>query len=106
MIAPVSFPQASTLPGLAMTPSVGSGGPVATTHGESGSFSSVLQSFANSTIETLKQGEAAAVGGITGAVPVQSMVEHVLAAERTLQAAVAVRDKLVTAYLEISRMQI
>jgi flagellar hook-basal body complex protein FliE len=38
--------------------------------------------------------------------PLQTVVERVMAAERTLQAALAVRDKAVSSYLEVSRMQI
>jgi flagellar hook-basal body complex protein FliE len=37
---------------------------------------------------------------------VQQVVEAVMAAEQALQSAIAVRDKVVSAYLEISRMQI
>lgn len=69
-------------------------------------FGSILLNLATSAVDTLKQGESAAAAGITGAMPVQQVVEQVLAAERTLQAAVAIRDKMVGAYLEVSRMQI
>lgn len=69
-------------------------------------FSAALQNVVASAAATLRQGEAAAIGGIQGAVPVQQVVEQVLAAERTLQAAIAIRDKLTGAYLEINRMQI
>jgi flagellar hook-basal body complex protein FliE len=56
--------------------------------------------------DILKEGEAAAIKGVTGELPLQQAVEKVLEAERSLQAAIAVRDKIVSAYLEISRMQI
>lgn len=69
-------------------------------------FSSVLQSVASSAVDTLRQGEAAAAQGILGTLPVQQVVDQVMAAERTLQATLAIRDKLVGAYTEISRMQI
>ena len=36
----------------------------------------------------------------------QQVVEAVMAAEQTLQSAIAIRDKVVSAYLEISRMAI
>jgi flagellar hook-basal body complex protein FliE len=54
----------------------------------------------------VRSGEAAAVAGVQGSLPLQTVVERVMAAERTLQAALAVRDKAVGAYQEISRMQI
>lgn len=71
-----------------------------------GDFGSVLREVAASAIGTLRQGEEAAAAGITGTMPVQEVVDKVLAAERTLQTAVALRDKLAGAYLEITRMQI
>ncbi len=69
-------------------------------------FSSVLQNVIASATATVRQGEAAAIGGIQGTAPVQQVVEQVLEAERTVQVAIAIRDKLVGAYLEITRMQI
>lgn len=69
-------------------------------------FSSVLQDVIASAAASVRQGEAAAIGGIQGTVPVQQVVEQVLEAERTVQAAIAIRDKLVGAYLDITRMQI
>ena len=71
-----------------------------------GDFGTLLSSLAGSALDTLKQGEAAALQGVQGNMPVQQVVDRVLAAERTLQAGLAIRDKLVTAFLDISRMQI
>ena len=69
-------------------------------------FGSVLGNIAASAIGTLEQGEAAAIQGIQGSMPMQQVVDRVLDAERTLQATLAIRDKLVSSFLEISRMQI
>lgn len=69
-------------------------------------FASMLGKLAGETADTLRQGEAAALSGMTGNLPLQAVVDRVMAAERTLQTAVAVRDKVVSAYLEVSRMQI
>lgn len=69
-------------------------------------FASMLGRLAGETAETLRQGEAAALSGISGSLPLQTVVDRVMAAERTLQTAIAVRDKAVSAYLEVSRMQI
>ncbi len=69
-------------------------------------FTSMLSRLAGETAETLRHGESAALSGMTGNLPLQTMVERVMAAERTLQSAIAVRDKVVSAYLEVSRMQI
>ena len=80
-------------------------GPTATSQ-PGGDFASMLGKLAGETASTLRQGEAAALSGITGGLPLQTVVDRVMAAERTLQTAIAVRDKVVSAYLEISRMQI
>ena len=41
-----------------------------------------------------------------GDVSTREVVDSVMSAERSLQAAIAIRDKIVTAYLEVSRMAI
>ena len=69
-------------------------------------FGKVLADVANNTVDALKSGESAAIGGITGSRSVQSVVDAMLNAEQALQTAIAVRDKLVSAYQEISRMNI
>ena len=69
-------------------------------------FGSMLASMASDTFDTLKAAEATSVAGITDKASVQQVVESVMAAEQSLQTALAVRDKVVSAYLEISRMTI
>jgi flagellar hook-basal body complex protein FliE len=69
-------------------------------------FGEVLQQLADDAANALRAGEAAAVSGVQGKLATQDVVEAVMAAEHTLQTAVAVRDKVVSAYLEISRMAI
>lgn len=72
----------------------------------SADFSKVLADVASSTVNTLKAGEATAIGGIGGTRTTQQVVEAVMNAEQALQTAIAVRDKLISAYQEISRMAI
>lgn len=69
-------------------------------------FGAVLGDVAARGVETIARAEAASIAGIRGEAPVQKVVEAVLEAERTLQTAIAVRDKVVQAYQEISRMAI
>ncbi|MDI4234840.1 flagellar hook-basal body complex protein FliE [Bradyrhizobium sp. 31Argb] len=69
-------------------------------------FDGVLEQVAADAIGSLKGGEAASVSYIQGKVSAQSVVEAVMSAEQTLQMAVAVRDKVVQAYQEVSRMAI
>lgn len=56
--------------------------------------------------QQLRQAEATSIKGIQGQASLQEVVETVMSAEQSLQAAIAVRDKIVSAYLEISRMAI
>jgi len=69
-------------------------------------FSQVLANVATDAIGTVRTGEAMAISGIEGKASIQSVVAAVMAAEQTLQAAVSIRDKVVSAYQEISRMAI
>jgi len=73
---------------------------------EGGTFDQVLGQVVNGAIETVQAGEAAAIQGVKGALPAFKVVEAVMSAQRTLQEALAVRDKAVSAYHEISRMTI
>jgi flagellar hook-basal body complex protein FliE len=70
------------------------------------SFSEVLAEIAGSGLHALRQGEAAALAGIQGQASVQQVVQAVMSAEQSLQTAIAIRDKVVAAYQEISRMAI
>jgi flagellar hook-basal body complex protein FliE len=69
-------------------------------------FSQMLAQVAADATGSLRSGEAAAMAGIQGKAPVQDVVDAVLNAERALQTTLAVRDKLVSAFQEISRMAI
>ncbi|MBN9022727.1 MAG: flagellar hook-basal body complex protein FliE [Rhizobiales bacterium] len=71
-----------------------------------GDFGSVLSEVAGQAMDTLKSGEAAAIQGIGGGMALQDVVSAIMAAEQTLQTAIAIRDKVVSAYQEISRMAI
>jgi flagellar hook-basal body complex protein FliE len=88
------------------------GGPAATSSvgpaasGAGGDFTKVLADMASSTVDALKTGESTAIAGINGGKSVQQVVDAVMNAEQALQTAVAVRDKLISAYQEISRMAI
>lgn len=102
----VSFPASLGLPELVMRPVQHPTMLAASQPSADGGFSQLLGEVAKQAATALRAGEGAALGAIQGGVPLQSVVERVMAAERTLQAALAVRDKAVTSYLEISRMQI
>lgn len=69
-------------------------------------FAHVLGQMAMDAIGVVKASEATSIAGVRGQATVQQVVEAVMAAEETLQTGVAIRDKVVSAYLEISRMSI
>ena len=69
-------------------------------------FGATLAKMLGEAVQTVAQGEATAIGGMQGKASVQQVVEAVMQAEQTVQTMVAVRDKVVGAYLEISRMQV
>lgn len=70
------------------------------------SFGDVLKQLANEGADTIKNGESAAIAGIHGQASMLQVVDAVMAAERSLQTMIAVRDKAVNAYQEISKMAI
>ncbi|QFU18197.1 flagellar hook-basal body complex protein FliE [Microvirga thermotolerans] len=69
-------------------------------------FGDIMVQVAANAAQTLRAGEAAAIAGIQGKASVQQVVEAVMSAEQALQTAIAIRDKVVAAYQEISRMAI
>lgn len=69
-------------------------------------FSQVLSTLASSATSTVRTGEAVALAGMQGKASTQQVVSAVMEAEQTLQTAIALRDKAVAAYLELSRMAI
>ena len=90
------------------TPSLEVAGTAVTSSGTgtSTSFGDMLSQVASDAVGTLRKGEATAISGIEGKASVQQVVEAVMNAQQTLQTAIAIRDKVVAAYQEISRMAI
>jgi flagellar hook-basal body complex protein FliE len=80
--------------------------PPATTASSGTSFTDMLGQIISGGINTLQAGESAAIQGMTGAAPPFKVVEAVMEAQRTLQQGLSMRDKVVSAYQEISRMTI
>jgi flagellar hook-basal body complex protein FliE len=95
---------------IASTKSSGTpiGGAVAAAASPAGpvDFAKVLSDVAGNAVDTMKAGEAASIEGLRGKLPLQDVVDAVMSAERTFQTALALRDKAVGAYQEISRMAI
>lgn len=71
-----------------------------------GSFAELLSTFGAETVGKLNNAENMSIGAMRGEVGLREVADAVMSAEQALQAGIAVRDKIVTAYLEISRMAI
>ena len=70
------------------------------------SFAETMKNLGENTMTNLKVAEGQSLAAIRGEVPTREVVDAIMAAEQSLQTAIAIRDKMVTAYLEIARMQI
>ncbi len=68
------------------------------------SFAAALQEAAGNAVTTLERAETMSVQALQGEVETREVVDAVMSAEQTLQTAIAIRDKIVTAFLEVSRM--
>ena len=70
------------------------------------SFAQVMGDMASDMTNALKLSETKSFEAIQGKATTREVVDAVMNAEQSLQTAIAIRDKVVTAYLEIARMQI
>lgn len=70
------------------------------------SFAQVMGDMAGEMAGSLKLSETKSFEAIQGKASTREVVDAVMNAEQALQTAIAIRDKVVTAYLEVARMQI
>ena len=102
MISSINPIQSSTVSGVtqnALSPGASADAPKV-------DFSKLMSSMATSTVSALRESEAAAIGALKGQSSVQDAITKIMEAERKLQQAVAVRDKVISTYTELTRMQI
>lgn len=69
-------------------------------------FMAALTNVATEAANNLKQAEQTSFDGLMGKANTREVVDAVMQAEQSLQTAIAFRDKIVNAYLEITKMQI
>ena len=86
-------------------PTIADAGKVAAAAGGE-DFGQVMSKLAADTVHTVKGAEIAAVDGIAGKADLQGVVQSVMAAQEALQTALAIRDKAVAAFQEVTRMAI
>lgn len=70
------------------------------------SFADFMNSVGTNFSDSLKTAETKSMDGILGKASTREVVDAVMNADQTLQTAMAFRDKIVSAYLEIVKMQI
>jgi flagellar hook-basal body complex protein FliE len=90
----------------AIAPAITGGAPSAASGAAPTDFGSVLAQVTGDAVDKLKIGESTAISGLQGKASVQDVSKAVLDAQQSLQTVVAVRDKVVSAYQEVSRMSI
>lgn len=71
-----------------------------------GSFAEALGQAATRTVDTLRNAEQVSVDALKGSADTREVADAVMNAQQALQTAIAIRDKIVSAYLDISRMSI
>ena len=71
-----------------------------------GSLEDALGQAFGSVVDSLKTGESMAIQGVQGGAPPVKVAEAVMEAQRSLQSMLAIRDKVVSAWQEVSHMAI
>ena len=105
MIGGLSMLTKLTPGGVGETPFAGAAQPAGTDFGMS--FAEALGNAANNTIGALQNADNISIAALSGKdVSTRDVADAVMSAEQSLQTSIAIRDKIVSAYLEISRMQI
>ena len=84
-----------------------SGGATSQASGNLGtSFAEAVSQAASKTVNTMQNAEQVSMQALKGDADTRQVVDAVMSAQQALQTAVAIRDKVVSAYLEVSRMGI
>lgn len=74
--------------------------------GDGVSFSDFLKQNVSEAIDVVKEGEKMSAKAITGQADLADVVQAVSQSELTIQTAIAIRDRMLSAYQEIIRMPI
>lgn len=77
-----------------------------TVSGAGDDFGSMMSKMSADALGSVKKAEALSVDGLEGKANVQAVVQAVMTAQENLQTALAVRDKAVAAFTEVSHMSI
>jgi flagellar hook-basal body complex protein FliE len=69
-------------------------------------FGDMMAKLGTEAVGNVQHAEALSVDGMSGGADVQKVVQSVMSAQESLQTALAIRDKAVAAFQEVSRMSI
>ncbi|MDD9908481.1 MAG: flagellar hook-basal body complex protein FliE [Ahrensia sp.] len=97
LAVPTNALSQTSLPSLSQQ-----GGPTVT----DGSFAEMVSGSAQALMASLQNAETMSAAGMTGQAGVREVTDAVMSAERDLQTTIAIRDKVVSAWLDVSRMAI
>ena len=103
-IAPLALDLIKDLTGGATTTAPTSGTVAGQTNQTS--FASILGGITSNMVQDLRSAETTSMNGIMGKASTREVVDAVMAADQSLQTATAFRDKIVSAYLDITKMPI
>ena len=89
-----------------MGPATRAYGGLATARAQGSDFGAMVREAAESSLQTLRRSEAVGARAVAGAADVQEVVQAATAAELTVQTVTQLRDKAVSAYMDVMRMAI
>jgi flagellar hook-basal body complex protein FliE len=91
-----------------LAPALGATAPAAAASAASagGDFGAVMAQVSGDAVKKMKAAEAASLAGIEGRASAQDVVQSVMSAQESLQTVLAIRDKAVGAFQEVSRMSV
>lgn len=84
----------------------GSGNVAAAKSAEQPSFADAVKDAGMNVVNSVQKAEAASIAGIKGEASTYEVASSMMEAEQNLRMTIAIRDKFVQSYMEISRMQI
>jgi|SRR6185312_3153225 len=106
MINPLSLIGSIGGAGGAIGPAGAAGNAAAATGGIAQTFETALANAAGRAVDSLGHAQTVSIKALQGNADTREVVDAVMNAQETLSAAIAIRDKIVAAYLDVSRMSI
>ena len=88
------------------TRAYGTSRPNATAATAGADFGAMVSDAARSSLQTLRNSEATSARAVAGSADVQEVVQAATAAELTVQTVTQLRDKAVSAYMDVLRMAV